>query len=118
MKVLKPAALLGFTVLCGGISAGRTGDSPKRIEIVASRFTYKPDVITLKKGEPVVLRLTTEDVTHGLALKELGIKAVIEPGKVSDVTTTPQQTGNFVAKCDHFCGSGHSSMHLAVHVVE
>jgi cytochrome c oxidase subunit 2 len=92
--------------------------SPQVIELKAKRFAFTPGEITLKKGEPVVLRLSTEDVTHGLSLKELRINAVIEPGKVSDVSITPQQTGNFVAKCNHFCGSGHSNMHLVVNVVE
>jgi cytochrome c oxidase subunit 2 len=118
-RVLKIVPLLALALLASA-SFARHDDasSPKIIELKAKRFTFTPGEITLKKGEPVVLRLTTEDVTHGLALKELGIKAVIEPGKASDVTITPQQTGNFVAKCDHFCGSGHSSMHLAVNVVE
>jgi cytochrome c oxidase subunit 2 len=51
--------------------------SPKIIELKAKRFAFTPGEITLKKGEPVVLRLSTEDVTHGLALKELNIKVLI-----------------------------------------
>jgi cytochrome c oxidase subunit 2 len=92
--------------------------SPKIIEVKAKRFAFTPGEITLKKGEPVVLRLSTEDITHGLALKELNIKALIEPGKISEVAITPEQTGSFVAACNHFCGAGHSNMHLRVNVVE
>ena len=118
-RVLKIAPLLALALLASA-SFARHGDaaSPKVIELKAKRFTFTPGEITLKKGEPVVLRLSTEDVTHGLYLKQLSINAVIEPGKVSDVSITPQQTGNFVAKCNHFCGSGHGGMHLVVNVVE
>jgi cytochrome c oxidase subunit 2 len=118
MKVLRPAALLGFTVLCGGISAGRTGDSPKRIEIVASRFTYKPDVITLKKGEPVVLVLRSTDVTHGLKVAEMNIKtSEVKKGKDTELQITPEEVGHFTGKCAHFCGKGHGSMMLQIDVV-
>ena len=92
--------------------------SPKIIEIRAKRFAFTPGEITLKKNEPVVLRLSTEDVTHGLSLKELDIKTTIEPGKVSDIAITPRQVGRFVAACSHYCGAGHSSMHMVVNVIE
>lgn len=92
--------------------------SPKIIELKAKRFTFTPGEITLKKDEPVVLRLSTEDVTHGLSLEQLQIDATIEPGKASDVAITPRQTGRFVAACNHFCGAGHRNMHLVVNVLE
>jgi len=118
-RILKIAPLLALALLAS-TSFARHDDatSPKMIELKAKRFAFTPGEITLKKGEPVVLRLSTEDVTHGLYLKQLGINAAIEPGKASDVAITPQQTGNFVAKCNHFCGSGHSNMHLVINVVE
>ena len=106
--------------LVGSMSFARHDDAaaPPVIELKAKRFSFIPGEITLKKGQPVVLRLSTEDVTHGLFLKELNIKSAIEPGKVSDVAVTPTQTGDFIAKCDHFCGAGHRTMRLMIHVVE
>ncbi len=38
-------------------------DDPKVIEIVAKRFQFTPSEVTLKRGEPVILRLRSEDVT-------------------------------------------------------
>ena len=110
-----------FTLaLIASVSYARHDDAPppKIIELKAKRFTFTPGEITLKKGEPVVLRLSTEDVTHGLSLKELEIDATIEPGKVSDVAITPKQTGKLVGACNHFCGAGHRNMRLVVNVVE
>ena len=113
-------ATLVILALVGSMSFARHDDAvaPPVIELKAKRFSFTPGEITLKKGQPVVLRLSSEDVTHGLLLKELNIKSAIEPGKVSDVAVTPQQTGDFVAKCDHFCGAGHRNMRLLIHVVE
>jgi len=36
---------------------------------------------TLKKGEPVILRLKSEDVTHGFFMRQLKIDKTVEPGK-------------------------------------
>lgn|SRR5262249_6678798 len=35
----------------------------------------------LKKGEPVILRLKSEDVTHGFFMRQLKIDKTVEPGK-------------------------------------
>lgn len=90
---------------------------PRVIPITAKRFNFSPAQITVKKGETVTLHLTSEDVTHGFYLKPLKIDEVIEPGKPTDVTITPQATGSFTTICDHFCGSGHGNMHMTI-VVE
>jgi cytochrome c oxidase subunit II len=117
MKFCRPAALLGITVLCAAISPVRAGDSPRRIEIQAERFTYKPNVITLKKGEPVVLVLRSNDVTHGLKVPELNIKSEVKKGKDTEIQVTPAEVGHFTGKCAHFCGKGHGSMMLQIDVV-
>jgi cytochrome c oxidase subunit II len=93
-------------------------DSPRRIEVSVKRFGYTPAEITLKKGEPVVLVLTTEDVAHGLKFKELNLNSKVEKGKPSELAFTPDQTGDFVGHCSVFCGSGHGSMTLTLHVTE
>src|ERR1700746_111917 len=107
-RILRTLPMFALAFIAS-VSYARHDDasSPKIIELKAKRFTFTPGEITLKKDEPVVLRLSTEDVTHGLSLKELQIDETIEPGKVSDVAITPRQTGKFVAACSHFCGAGH-----------
>src|SRR3978361_1276885 len=85
-------------------------DSPRRIEVSVKKFAYTPAEITLKKGEPVVLVLTTEDVTHGLKFKELNLNSKFEKGKPAELAFTPDKTGDFVGHCSVFCGSGHGSM--------
>lgn len=107
--------LLVTCILCGW-SGGRA-QSPRRIEITASRFTYSPATIVLKKGEPVVLVLRSVDVTHGLKVPELRIKSEIKKGQDTEIQLTPEETGHFVGKCAHFCGKGHGSMTLQIDVV-
>jgi cytochrome c oxidase subunit 2 len=93
-------------------------DGPRRIEVSVKRFEYSPAEIALKKGEPVVLVLTTEDVAHGLKFKELNLNSKFEKGKPSELAFTPDKAGDFVGHCSVFCGSGHGSMTLTLHVTE
>jgi cytochrome c oxidase subunit 2 len=110
------AALLTALTLAS-TSPARAQGSPRVVEITAKRYEFTPKEITLKQGETVTLRLTTEDVTHGFFMKALGIDAVVEPGSPTEITLTPQTAGSFTTICDHFCGEGHGNMHMKI-VVE
>ena len=114
MKKLVIAAVVATTVAS---FASRAQDAPKVVEITAKRFEFTPKEVTLKKGEPVVLRLKTEDVTHGFLQKKLKVDTDIEPGKTTDVTITPDTPGTYTVICDHFCGAGHGNMKMKI-VVE
>jgi len=92
--------------------------APPVIKITAKRFEFVPNQLTLKKGEPVVLQVTSEDVTHGFFLRPLKIDDVLKPGQTRDIPLTPQVAGKFTAICDHFCGVNHGAMHMTIEVVE
>jgi cytochrome c oxidase subunit II len=93
-------------------------DSPQRIEIVAKRFDFTPGEITVKKGVPVTLVVTSKDVDHSLKIKELNVNVVAKKGSSGEATFTPTQTGTFVGRCGIFCGSGHGSMKFTLNVTE
>jgi cytochrome c oxidase subunit II len=94
-----------------------TGEVPV-IRVTAQKFEYSPDTITLKKGVPVDLELTSLDRDHGFKVPALGIRADIKPGQVTRVRLVPQQAGHFAFACDVFCGSGHEDMTGEIIVVE
>jgi cytochrome c oxidase subunit 2 len=93
-------------------------DQPRRIEVVAKRFTFEPSTIEVKKGVPVVLVLKSEDVPHGIRFRELNVEVKASKGGSGEVRFTPDKTGDFVGHCSVFCGSGHGSMALTLHVTE
>jgi cytochrome c oxidase subunit 2 len=86
------------------------------ITISAKRFEFTPNQITLKRGEPVTLRVSAEDRDHGFYQKDLKIELDLTTDHVSEVTITPDKAGRFVAICDHFCGSGHGNMRMVINV--
>ena len=94
-----------------------TPANPRLINISARRYAFTPNLVTIKKGETVTIRLTSEDRIHGFYSKPLKIDEVIEPGKATEVTITPSESGTFTTICDHFCGAGHGNMNMTI-VVE
>ena len=86
-------------------------EEPERVvHVTAKRFEFAPATIELKLGEPVILELSSLDRKHGFDAPELGIEAVIEPGKATRVRLVPDHAGTFGFHCSVFCGGGHEDM--------
>ena len=88
----------------------------KVIRIVAKKFEFIPAEITLEKGVPVVLELTTEDVAMGFFARDFKVDVEIIPGKAVQVRLLPDKAGTFDFICDVFCGDGHEDMAGKIHV--
>jgi cytochrome c oxidase subunit II len=118
-KFMRLGVLIGALVLAGS-STGKlwAQNAPRRIEITARRFAYDPGEITLKKGQPVILVLKSADVAHGLRFRELNVNVKAPKGGTAEVQFTPEKTGDFIGHCSVFCGSGHGSMIVRLHVVD
>jgi cytochrome c oxidase subunit 2 len=113
--------LSAVAVIATSISFSASAAAPaegRRIEVAAKKFSYEPSEITIKKGEPVILVLHSEDVPHGVKFKELNLQTDIAKGASSELAFTPTKAGDFVGHCSHFCGTGHGSMTLTLHVTE
>lgn len=102
--------LAGLAALAMGGASVLAQAKPRVIKVSARRFTYSPSVIELKRGEPVVLELTTEDVFMGFNLPDFNVRSDIVPGKTSTLALTPDKSGTFIFLCDVFCGDGHETM--------
>jgi cytochrome c oxidase subunit 2 len=99
-----------FYVLAYTTYSRPRADDVKVIKITAKKFDFTPSELTVKKGVPVALELTSTDRVHGFSLPDFKLTAIIEPGKVTRVTFTPDRTGEFTFSCNIFCGSGHEDM--------
>lgn len=111
--------LLSGIVTCATalIGSSPAQEGVKRVEVVSKRFAFEPGDLTLTKGQPVVLVLKSSDVAHGLRFRELGVDVKVDKGGTAEVRFTPEKTGDFIGHCSVFCGSGHGSMTLTLHVV-
>lgn len=120
MKMIQAAwaAIATVAMGTGPLHFATTQSELHRIDVTAKRFSFEPATITLKKGEPVYLVLKSVDVPHGLKFRELGVEVKAGRGKTGEVQFTPDRVGDFVGHCSVFCGVGHGSMSLTLHVVE
>jgi heme/copper-type cytochrome/quinol oxidase subunit 2 len=66
----------------------------------------------VSKGDQVVLKLRSADVTHGFSLKAFGIYVAqgIQPGKTVYVSFKADKSGTFIFMCTVFCGDIHQHM--------
>ena len=114
--LLCAAASLGLLAV-GGRLAVQAQPGPRIIPIVARKFTYDPQELTLKLNEPVIFRLTTLDVVMGFSVPDFGVRGTIIPGQTTEVAMTPTKAGEFTFLCDVFCGTGHENMDGTMRVV-
>src|SRR5262249_40135747 len=47
-------------------------DEPRVVAVTAKRFEFEPKEVHVKKGESVVLEVTSQDVTHGFFSRKFG----------------------------------------------
>lgn len=123
---MKARAVVGvvflITGLLGvGVGLADTSDNDKHteqvIKINTHKFEFQPNLITLKRGVPVILEFTSSDVIMGFNSPDLKARATIIPGVVTRLRVVPEATGVFTFICDIFCGDGHEEMSGTITVV-
>jgi cytochrome c oxidase subunit 2 len=83
---------------------------PHEIQVTAKKYEFNPNVITVKKGEPIRLVLTALDRQHGFKIEALNIDVTLKKGVPTPVEFTADEAGTFEFKCSKFCGFGHGRM--------
>lgn len=118
LRIAAGAAALALASIASFVAAQPAQPKEKVIRIDAQRFDYTPGELTLKKGEAVILELTSRDVLMGFNLPDFNLRADMVPDKVTRVRFVPDKTGSFTFLCDVFCGSKHEEMNGRLTVVE
>jgi cytochrome c oxidase subunit 2 len=116
MKISKVMIMLPLTFMMAAFAvvisaADQAGQQEQVIKITAKKFEYSPNEIRIKTGVPTVFEFASLDRVHGFTVPDLGgIRATIEPGKVTRVTILAPKAGTYEFHCDLFCGDGHEGM--------
>jgi cytochrome c oxidase subunit 2 len=101
--------------LTGHMEKGWVVGNFKAYEVVSFQkgsMALQQPVLKVKKGNRVVLKLTSSDVIHGFSLKEFGVFITegILPGKVTMVSFIADKTGTYTFTCNSICGKKHDDM--------
>jgi len=106
-----------FILICC-LSAARMvlGQTPapsneaREIQVIARKYEFNPNTITVKRGERVKLTITAIDHDHGFKLEAFGIDKLLKKGQATTIEFTADKAGTFPFQCSHFCGMGHGKM--------
>ena len=90
--------------------SGVVENNTRVVRIKAFKYGFTPDPVVVKLGEKVRLEATSRDVTHGIAISDLGVNFVVYGGKAGLAEFTADKAGTFTMRCSVFCGPGHVSM--------
>jgi mono/diheme cytochrome c family protein/plastocyanin len=78
---------------------------------------WQPRDLTAAVGEPLHLRLTSEDVIHGFAIGQMDQPAVeVKPGQVTDLQLIFDRPGTYTFFCTRWCGPNHWRMRGTIEV--
>ena len=82
----------------------------KEFDIIAKRWDFSPNMITVNEGDNVILNIESIDVTHGFTISGFGVSEQLVPGNTVKIEFVADKKGTFSFFCNIFCGSGHSGM--------
>ncbi|MDP7491918.1 MAG: cupredoxin domain-containing protein [Candidatus Undinarchaeales archaeon] len=108
--------VLALALLVGLLIAPFVVAEERYIEVSGKTFSYTPGVIKVNEGDVVTIRLTSEDVHHGLFLDGYEVQTKAHPGQDGVITFVADKPGRFTFRCSVTCGEFHPYMvgHLYV----
>ena len=78
---------------------------------------WTPENLTAVVGQPLHLRLTSEDVTHSFAVGQSDQAPVdVKPGEITEVTLNFDRPGKYVFYCTRWCSVNHWRMRGVIEV--
>lgn len=73
------------------------------VNIEGGSFYYKPDTITVKKGQKVQVVMKSADMMHDFVIDELNVKMpIVQSGNTGTVEFVADQVGTF----EYYCSVG------------
>ena len=127
-----PLRIVRFLAFLGAVSLAdikRRDPEALKVDVIAAQWSWRFEypaynVITnelvLPVNQQVLLRMQSVDVGHSFWVPEFRVKQEILPGGkdfVRELRITPNQMGEFKARCAELCGTEHYSMLADVRVV-
>src|SRR5580658_2325969 len=103
-------ALAMLAIAVSGSYAQEVPPGASEVKMTAVKYSFDPNTIRVKKGDPVKLVITATDRDHGFKLAAFHIEQKLPKGEAVTVEFTADQGGTFPFQCSVFCGLGHKKM--------
>ena len=121
MKAERFALLFVIVLVIGvplaAVLARSNSDAIEMHAQMADNGGWTPSDLTAQVGQPLHLRLTSDDVVHGFAVGQSAMPAVdVLPGKWTTTTLVFDQPGKYTFYCTRWCGPNHWRMRGTIEV--
>jgi len=129
VPILILAGLAGYTFdQLGAAENISTSRNALHIAVTAQQFTFSytypngkppsnPSILVVPVNTPIDISIVSKDVNHDWWVPSLAPKIDAIPGQVNQTGFTATHAGTFHGQCAEFCGAGHATMTITVHVV-
>ncbi len=88
----------------------RIPPNARHIPVTLKRYEFVPAEIHIRKGEVVVLDVTTADVQHGIKSDALDINEPVQKGHITQIVVQVDRPGVYPLQCSIICGAHHDDM--------
>ncbi|GBC75248.1 Cytochrome c oxidase subunit 2 [archaeon HR06] len=82
----------------------------KVIDVKASQFKFEPERIVVNRGDTIILKVKSLDVTHGFYIDGYNVNKMVSLGEEVSITLYADKLGKFKIRCSVPCGSLHPFM--------
>jgi cytochrome c oxidase subunit 2 len=105
-------AAMSLVAAAGGGAIAARQQKPQVVNIFVERFSFTPSEFKVPAGQPVEIRLRSDDTDHGFRILDTDVNVIVpKRGRgVASVVFTPPKPGRYVFECSKLCGAGHSFM--------
>lgn len=108
-------ALLGLPLAAFGYQAARSERAGIKVIDLEARLPedggWSPEVLHIRAGEPVRLRVHSQDVVHSFAIGRTEVGPVdLIPGKVKEIDIRIDEPGTYTFYCTRWCSLNHWRM--------
>jgi len=131
-KIFGLALILFVGVLLAGavlhsVAQSKAEASPYVFEMTAKKYDFTPDIVRVKKGTRVQLKIRATDRTHGFRIQlysdgekqsgDPGLRIAgsensfrLEQNQERIIEFVAERPGTYTFRCSVFCGMGHRGM--------
>ena len=95
----------------------KDADGNLTVTMVAARYGFYPQHITVPSDTLIKFRIASADVLHGVNAAFTNLDLMVVPGFVSQETTSFPKAGEYPMFCNEYCGLGHDYMWSKLTVV-
>jgi heme/copper-type cytochrome/quinol oxidase subunit 2 len=91
---------------------GRESESAsiQRVDLTAFEYGFSPRVIRARRGDRLIITVTSKDVPHGITIAGYGIRVPVKKGYARELRFTAIRAGEFLIQCPLCQKQGHAAM--------